>query len=130
MIKNGVPFCDYCHNELVALTREECLNDIRGHGWINWRDAQVHCCYNCSEKLWQPPCEICETHPCEKGQDCWSTPPQHLFPYETYYADVLGKTYDLIDEDFDLEEPIDIEVRQRQIMRQAGNHPNQRKLFV
>lgn len=127
-IKNGVPFCDYCNCELVALTEEECLNDIRAHGWTDWKDAQVHCCYSCSEKLWQPPCEVCETEPCEKGRDCWASPPQHLFPYETYYAEVLGKTYSQI-EDFDLEEPLLDEVRKRQLMRLAGKHPHQQPLF-
>jgi hypothetical protein len=130
MIKNGVPVCNYCNKELVALTKEEALAD-GGHGWHDWRDALVHSCNTCFDRLWDPPCGICETHPCERGNDCWASPPLHIFPYETYFADRLedeGKVPE-IDDDFDLEEPLDLEVRQRQIMLKSGQHPNQQKLM-
>lgn len=64
------------------------MEDIIGHGWSNWRTAQVHSCYQCSFDLWDPPCGECRTHRCERGIECWSHPPLHLFPYETYYAEV------------------------------------------
>ena len=102
MIKNGVPFCKYCEKELVALTEEECLADIEGHGWSNWKTASVHSCNTCFHKMWQPPCEICETHPCERS-GCWASPPLHIFPYETYFADRLDGSEELpvIDEEWD-----------------------------
>lgn len=136
MIKGGRPFCDYCKRELEALTEEECLSDIFGHGWTNWRDARVHCCYKCSDTMWQPPCGQCETHPCERGRECWANPPLHLFPYETYYANALGENYlstvDLDKQpDYGGEAPNrslvaeDLEVRRKQKLRLAGNYPGQ-----
>jgi hypothetical protein len=86
MIKDGLPFCDHCKRLLQPLTEEEALNE--GFcGWSNWHTAHKHYCHECSDKLWNPPCGECETHPCERGRDCWANPPLHIFPYETYYAD-------------------------------------------
>lgn len=131
MIKNGVPVCDFCKKELVALTEEECLNDIESHGWPNWKTAEVHSCNKCFNSKWQPPCEMCDTAPCTKGRECWANPPLHIFPYETYFADRLNDSnLPEIDEDFDLEEPIDLEARKRQIMLKSGEHPNQTKLLL
>lgn len=95
MIKHDKPFCDECGKELKALTEEEALNEILGCGWVDWKTAHKHYCHNCSEKICKkvgyPPCEICETQPCERGRDCWATPPLHIFPYETYYAELKPK---------------------------------------
>ena len=140
-IKNGVPYCNYCDKELVALREQECLDDIEPHGWTNWRDAQVHCCFECFDNMWNPPCDECENHPCQKGRDCWANPPQHLFPYETYFANKLGEeTYawkvddEEIDNDLECDseeeqKALDDEVRRRQVMKLAGMHPNQRTLI-
>jgi hypothetical protein len=143
MLKNKVPYCDYCKRELEAKTEQECLDDIIPHGWTDWRDAQVHCCFKCSDEMWQPPCGECQTHPCEKGRDCWSGPPQHLFPYETYYANALGEDFMPsinLDEDADLDEglgdseeekaELDAEVRRRQLMKLAGMHPKQLPIIL
>ncbi|MGD6807534.1 MAG: hypothetical protein ACQCN4_11315 [Candidatus Bathyarchaeia archaeon] len=141
MIKSGVPFCNYCEKELVALTEEEALADITSHGWTNWRTASVHCCFECSDKMWKPPCGECETHPCERGRDCWASPPLHLFPYETYYADRLGEepyAFEIDDTDDESEETeskdakekqLDLAVRRRQLMKLAGRHPHQKRLL-
>ena len=143
MIKNKVPYCDYCKRELEALTEAKCLEDITPHGWTNWRDAQVHCCFKCSDTLWQPPCGDCETYPCNKGRDCWANPPQHLFPYETYYANALGEEYmpsiDLAEDDPDFGESTpqdeeeaqeDLEIKRRQLMKLAGTHPKQLPIIL
>ena len=90
MIREGRPYCDKCERELHALTQEEALND--GFcGWSSWKTAHKHYCHTCSDSMWSPPCGQCETHPCERGRDCWADPPLHLFPYETYYADPIKK---------------------------------------
>jgi hypothetical protein len=143
VVKNNVPYCDYCRRELEAKTEQECLDDIIPHGWTNWRDAQVHCCYACSDGIWKPPCDECETHPCEKGRDCWASPPLHLLPYETYFANALGEDYmptiDLDEDDPDYgesvpedeeERELDLQIRRRQIMKLAGQHPHQTHLTV
>lgn len=141
VLKNGVPFCDKCGRELVALTEAEALADIMGHGWTDWRTAAVHYCFKCSDELWQPPCGECETHPCKRGRDCWASPPLHLFPYETYFANALGEDYcpvvEVANSDYETLANLEAEgpdlvmdVRRRQNMRIAGLHPKQKKLFV
>jgi hypothetical protein len=142
MIKNGVPYCDYCNKELVALREEEALGDIEPHGWTDWRTASVHACFECYDNMWEPPCGECETHPCQKGRECWANPPLHLFPYETYFANKLGETYawkmdaEAIEETEDESEEEkkktveDAAIRRRQLMRLAGQHPNQKVLLV
>ena len=92
MIRNGKAHCDSCGRELRRLSEEECLEDIIPHGWTDWRTAYKHYCYECPNELWDPPCGICETQPCHRGSDCWATPPLHLFPYETYYAENIPWT--------------------------------------
>ena len=92
MIRNDKPYCDSCGRELRILSEEECLEDIIPHGWTDWRTAYKHYCYECSDEMWDPPCGICETQPCTRGRDCWATPPLHLFPYETYYAEEIPWT--------------------------------------
>jgi len=91
MISNGKPLCNECEREIEALTLEEQMEDIFPHGWSNWRTAHKHYCFDCSnlicKKVNYPPCGECRTHPCRKGNDCWATPPLHIFPYETYYAE-------------------------------------------
>ncbi len=138
MIKNNVPYCDNCGRELIALTEEEALADITPHGWTHWKTAICHYCFKCSDEIWQPPCDECETHPCYKGRDCWANPPQHIFPYETYYANALGEDYmPKIDEDDpdwsgsedEEEKQLDLEVRNRQQMKVAGMHPKQKHLI-
>lgn len=89
MIVNGKPCCDWCGEMLDA----KCdLDDASG--WTDWRTAKRHCCHGCEDKLLDgsgyPPCWKCETHPCERDRDCWASPPLHLFPYETFFANSLG----------------------------------------
>jgi len=129
MIKNGVPHCDYCKRELVALRDQECLDSMQPHGWTNWKTAKVYSCFECYDNKWIAPCEECRTQPCQKGNGCWANPPLHLFPYETYFANRLGEeTYAWkIDED-DFGNPIDLEVRKKQTMCLAGQHPHQKLL--
>jgi len=91
MLIAGHVFCDNCKEELQRLTEEECLNDWIPHGWTKWRTADKHYCYECSDKLWDPPCGECRTQPCTRGRDCWASPPLHIFPYETYYAEKLSE---------------------------------------
>ena len=140
MIKSGRPFCDRCNREIQALTEQECLDDIIPHGWTNWKTAEYHYCFKCSDELWQPPCGECETHPCMKGRDCWANPPLHIFPYETYYASALGEDYMLtIDEDDpdfgesvaedDVERDLDDQVRRIQRLKVAGMNPKQKHLL-
>ena len=94
MIKDGKPCCDECKRELEALTEEEAIGDIIGHGWSDWRTAVKHYCYQCAEKILEqvgwPPCDECRTQPCERGGECWADSrfPVHIFPYETYYAEL------------------------------------------
>jgi hypothetical protein len=92
LIKSDKPYCDECGKELRTLSEDECLDDIMSHGWTKWRSAIKHYCYDCSdkieEKIGYPPCDECETQPCERGRDCWASPPLHIFPYETYYAEL------------------------------------------
>ena len=131
MIKHDRPFCNNCKKEIQALTEDECLEDICGHGWSNWRTAQVHYCYECSDLLWQPPCGECETHPCERGRECWANPPLHIFPYETYYAERLENTENLFTpslETEDREEPVEEHVLLRQRIVVAGRARGQKLL--
>ena len=92
LIKGGKPYCDECGKELQTLSEDECLEDIMPHGWTKWETAHKHYCYGCSDKIEEeigyPPCDECETQPCERGRDCWANPPLHIFPYETYYAEL------------------------------------------
>ena len=91
MIKDGKPFCDGCHVELEVLNKEEALDSFPPCGWSDWRTAHKHYCHDCydtiCDKVGFPPCDKCETHPCERGRDCWASPPLHIFPYETYFGD-------------------------------------------
>lgn len=41
----------------------------------------------CAKTLWDTPCDICQDEPCTENRSCWASPPLHLFPYETYYAE-------------------------------------------
>lgn len=130
MIRNGAPFCDVCRQELKAWTEEEALEAVPPCGWHDWKTAAVHYCHDCADRLMDqagfPPCGICETHPCERGRDCWATPPLHLFPYETFFGETLfDNTYN---NDFDLEEPIEDSVRNRQKMQIAAHIAGQQVL--
>lgn len=138
MMKNGRPYCDFCHQELQALTERQCLDDIRPHGWTNYRNAENHYCFDCADNAWEPPCGQCNTHPCERGRDCWACPPLDVFPYETYYAETLKPNtfidYPTLndpdyDSEFDDEEPIEEEVLRHQRMVVASKHPHQSKLL-
>jgi len=86
--RNGFPICTHCGREIKRLTFEEQMNDIMGHGWSDWHTAHVHSCYQCYNDYGSPPCDECYSHRCERGIDCWWYPPLHLFPYETYLAEV------------------------------------------
>jgi len=87
-----VLLCDFCHEKIEVLDEDDALIDIEPHGWSKWKSAQVKCCFDCQERLMDeanyPPCDECETQPCEKGRDCWAEGryPIHILPYETYYA--------------------------------------------
>lgn len=92
MIIRGQPHCDHCHAPLEALTEEEALDDMEGHGFP-WGRAAKHYCFECADKIlaelhW-PPCEECRTRPCDRQDYCWAEGrfPLHIFPYETYYAE-------------------------------------------
>ena len=136
MIKNGRPFCDECHGELVAWTREQ-AEDYGFCGWDNWRTAHKHYCSSCYDVLFEkwskavgfPACGECETFPCKKGRDCWDRqgPPLHWFPCETFFGELVGSTYP-VDNDFDSEEPVDSEIIRTQKMQQAGHQKTQTKI--
>ncbi len=91
MILHGKPHCDVCKSELKHALDEETHYAEGKHDGFFWKSAIKHYCRECSEKLCDqvnyPPCGECRTQPCEKGRDCWASPPLHLFPYETYCAD-------------------------------------------
>ncbi len=65
MIRNNKPFCDKCKREIQALTEDDALCDIEGHGWTDWKTADKHLCYGCADKLLKEanysPCDICRT---------------------------------------------------------------------
>jgi len=90
MIKHGIPHCDVCGAELKHAADEEThYGEDEQHGFY-FTHAVKHYCEDCSDELMDkagyPPCGECETHPCERGRDCWASPPLHLFPYETFYS--------------------------------------------
>jgi len=91
MIKHGLPHCDICGAELKYAEDEEMHYAEGEHQGLYWTHAIVHYCIECSDELMDkvgfPPCGECETHPCERGRDCWASPPLHLFPYELYVAE-------------------------------------------
>ena len=91
MIKHGLPHCDICKEELQHAPDEETHYAEGEHQGFFWTQAHVHYCNECSDKLMDqvgyPPCGICETHRCERGRDCWASPPLNLFPYELYVAE-------------------------------------------
>ena len=61
--KYGYLRCDFCHRKIEKLSEDDAIADICPHGWTDWKTADKHACYHCSEIL-----------------------PDHNFPYETYYA--------------------------------------------
>lgn len=150
MIKNNVPYCEYCHREMQALTPRQALDDIRPHGWHNWRTAVCHVCFDCSDGQFDewakdvgfPACYECETYPCKRGRDCWDhrNPPNNE-PYETYYADALSPAILIPNEEDDDEDEEDgpeteedkellLQVQRRQRMRLAGMDPKQLRLII
>ena len=90
MIRHGRPHCNICGLELRRLKYNEHGDEL----WP-WRSAHAHVCNPCFEEQWDRewkqdnPCRtMCETRPCEKGRDCWYTPPiMQSLPYETYYGE-------------------------------------------
>ena len=137
MIKNGRPFCDECRGELVAWTREQAEETVIC-GWPDWRSAHKHYCQDCYDVMFDkwaeaagfPACGNCETEPCKRGRECWDhrDPPLHWFPYETFFGELVGSTYP-VDNDFDSEEPVDIEIVRSQRLQQAGHHSSQSKII-
>ena len=95
MIIHGKPHCDICKQELKHAEDEETHYAEGEHQGLFWKGADVMYCEDCSDKLMDkvgyPPCGECETQPCEKGRDCWASPPLHLFPYELYVAEKLTR---------------------------------------
>lgn len=91
MILGEKVYCDSCHYEIDALNEDE-ANAEGFCGWTDYRTAEKHFCNDCydwiCDRIGFPPCEECETHPCERENDCWASPPLHIFPYETYFADL------------------------------------------
>lgn len=89
MLKDGRPFCDFCDNAMQMVR----LSDDGDEVW-KWEHAHAHVCHECfcteNSAAWSEdkPCTtMCENRPCEKGRDCWYTPPfMRNLPYETYYA--------------------------------------------
>lgn len=138
MIKNGRPYCDQCHGELIALTREQ-AEENGLCGWDDWRTALKHYCQTCYDVMFDqwskavgfPACHECETFPCKRGRECWDNrhPPLHVFPYETFYGELVGSTYPIKD-DFESEEPVDHEIVRAQNLQQAGHDRDQVKLEV
>jgi hypothetical protein len=136
-LKNGIPYCDECHGELVRLSEEEALNNMRPMGWTNYRTATAHYCFDCYDMMFDrwadevgfPACGECETFPCKRGRDCWDhrDPPFDWIPYETYFSDIVGKV-EYVDVDCDFEELIPHEVTVRQEMRKASHHIHQMSL--
>ena len=133
MIKNGRAFCEECHGELIAWTREQ-AEEYGWCGWSDWRTAHKHYCQTCYDALFDkwakavgfPACHECETFPCKRGRDCWDhrDPPLHWFPYETFFGQLVGSTYP-IDMDFDSEERVDPEVLRIQKLQKAGHNADQ-----
>lgn len=62
-IKPKLIRCGVCGKFIEALTEEEALADMEGHGWTNMHTAHERVCYHCANR----------SHP--SG-----------FDYETYYA--------------------------------------------
>ena len=134
MIKNGRPYCDECHGELIALSEEQALNGFPPCGWTDYRTAHKHYCHNCYDAMFEewvkevgfPACHECETFPCKRGRDCWDNrePPLYLFPYETFFGELVGSTYP-IDMNFDSEEPVEPEIIRSQKMQQAAHNSDQ-----
>lgn len=133
MIKNSRPYCDQCHGELIAWTREQ-AEENGFCGWDSWRTAHKHYCQGCYDAMFDawakavdfPACGECETFPCKRGRDCWDhrDPPLHLFPYETFFGELVGSTYPIV-EDFDSEESVEPEVIRTQKMQQAAHNRDQ-----
>lgn len=89
MLKDGKPYCDFCKNAMQMIR----LNEDGDEVW-QWESAHSHVCNKCfvtkSSAAWKEdnPCKtMCENRPCEKGGECWYSPPfMRNLPYETYYA--------------------------------------------
>lgn len=86
---DGKPYCDICKQEMVMQQGP----DEWGHEPWPLGSAIAHVCEDCFDEAfsiqWEMdnPCGSCETRPCERGRDCWYTPPiLRQLPYETYYA--------------------------------------------
>lgn len=93
----------------------------------DWRSASVHACFQCFNDMWRPPCDVCRTSPCQRGE-CWAHPPLHLFPYETYFANRLGSETPAWVNIEEVETEEDKVVRQRQKLR-INLDSKQTKLF-
>lgn len=86
MLRDDRVFCDLCKKEMVRTTVSE-----EGDELWPWKEAFAHVCDGCFDgavdRAWDDfeACIKCETHPCERGRECWFEPALAL-PYETYYA--------------------------------------------
>lgn len=91
MIDGDRLLCDKCGFEIEALSEEDALADIEIHGWTDWKTAQRTYCFECEERIWSPPCELCYSKKCERDEDCWAEPPSSIIPYETYFAEKVAR---------------------------------------
>jgi hypothetical protein len=81
--------CENCKKELVH--RKEDFGepiDVEGTRW------EQYLCERCHAKIWKAlldgACPVCETHPCEKGRECWVNPFPRIM-YLCYVAPRLPK---------------------------------------
>ncbi len=80
--------CDRCGHSIKLLLRDPLWGDE-----IDWNtDWEQYLCDECEEAIWQDLfdecCPRCETHPCERGGDCWINP----WPRLMYLCYVAPKT--------------------------------------
>ena len=76
--------CERCNQQIVLLTEDELGEPI------DWSiKYEQYLCDECYEKIWdelmEDCCPRCNTHPCEKGRDCWINPFPHIM-YLCYIA--------------------------------------------
>ena len=137
-VVKGIPYCDECHGELIAMTPEQAENHLFACGWSNYKTAKKHFCQDCYDSLFEkwakavgfPACGECETFPCKRGRDCWDnrSPPLHWFPYESFFGELIGSSFP-VDDDFDSEDPIEPEIVHWQKLQQAAHQKCQTRLL-
>lgn len=64
--------CENCKAEIVKLKEDDFGEPIWNTRW------EQYLCEDCYDKIWKElldnACPVCETHPCERGRECWVNP--------------------------------------------------------